>query len=422
MSYTQSVKEGGNPPAYTPEYEEVLKKAGIFMYQQHLGHTTISDTCKKLCTTLLDSEFEPPEHSPFKEGSFWMALERVRCKNGARVLRDITPSIAPSAELLYMLGALNLQHLTEEINAEWTKCICLAGPRPKPDFAVGFMSSAFADDEVEKLKYYTASGKATFCTGNLYFPFLVCEVKCGENGLNIADRQNAHSASMAVSAVVQLYREVSRAMELHRKILVFSISHDHTMVKIYGHYALIDGNKTTFYRHLIRSFDFTEQDGKDKWTAYRFVWNVYNKFVPPHFGGIRGAIAQLPDPKIESYTSTASAENESEVPDSQEISTSASESQDNLIFKKPRLPPKVMLQQENDRQKHQIDELMDLLKRQSSSNAIYGNETEALREMRQENDWQKQEMKEQIALSNSRIDQLIRQNEELMNMMKQRFA
>jgi len=228
---------------------------------------------------LLDSEYETPEHSVFKEDVFWMILERVRSKNEARVVRNIMPSLIPSAELLNIHGASNLQHLTEEINAEWTKCICLAGPRPKPDFAVGFMSSAFDDDEIEKLKSYTAPEKATLFTGKSYFPFVMCEVKCGENGLYIADRQNAHSASMAVNAIVELYRAVSRVMELHQKNLFFSISHDDTIVKIYGHYALIDGDKTTFYRHLNHSFDITALDGKDKETAYNFTRKLYDIFV-----------------------------------------------------------------------------------------------------------------------------------------------
>lgn len=53
-------------------------------------------------------------------------------------------------------------------------------------------------------------------------------------------------------------------MELDKKILTFSISHDHSMVKIYGHYASIQGDKTIFYRHPIRSFDFTELNGKGR--------------------------------------------------------------------------------------------------------------------------------------------------------------
>ncbi|KAL9124693.1 MAG: hypothetical protein Q9217_006003, partial [Psora testacea] len=384
ISYTQSVKEGENPPAYTPEYEsEVLAKAGIFMYQ-HLGQATILDTCKKLCVTLLGGEYELAGHSLFKEEFFWMTLERVRNNNEARVMRDITPSIVPSAELLYIRGASNLQHLGEEMNVEWTKCICIAGPRPKPDYAVGFMSSAFTEDEFAKLKFYTAPGKATLFTGKLYFPFLMCEVKCGENGLNIADRQNAHSASMAVNAIVQLYRDraVSRAGELHRKILVFSISHDHTMVNIYGHYALIEGDKTTFYRYLIRSFNFTDLDGKDRDLAYKFTRKVYDTFVPIHLKRIRSAIAQLPDPKLESSTSVVSTENTSGRPVSQEIATSAPASQDMVLLKKPRLSATGMLKeqvdqqkQENDRQRQEMNELkeqtkdlMNMLKEQKEEN------------------------------------------------------
>lgn len=68
MSYTQSVKDGENPPAYSPEYEGVLAKAGIFMYQ-YLGQVTISDICKELCVILLGGEYEPPEHSLFQDNS-----------------------------------------------------------------------------------------------------------------------------------------------------------------------------------------------------------------------------------------------------------------------------------------------------------------------------------------------------------------
>ena len=69
---------------------------------------------------------------------------------------------------------------------------------------------------------------------------------------------------MAVRGIVELFRLVKREKELYREILAFSISHDHSTVRIYGHYPMIDRNKTTFYYHLIRKFDFTELNGKDK--------------------------------------------------------------------------------------------------------------------------------------------------------------
>lgn len=98
----------------------------------------------------------------------------------------------------------------------------------------------------------------------MYFPFLTCEVNCGAVALVIADRQNARIMTCAVRGIVDIYRAVKREKELCRKILVVSISHDHSAVRIYGHYTLVEGNKTTFYRHHIRSFDSTDQDGKER--------------------------------------------------------------------------------------------------------------------------------------------------------------
>jgi hypothetical protein len=81
---------------------------------------------------------------------------------------------------------------------------------------------------------------------------------------------------MAVRGVIELFRLVKREKELHREILAFSISHDYRIVRIYGHYPIIKGDETTFYRYPIRIFDFTELDSKEKWTAYKFTKNVYD--------------------------------------------------------------------------------------------------------------------------------------------------
>lgn len=85
-----------------------------------------------------------------------------------------------------------------------------------------------------------------------------------------------------------------RQKELHREILAFSISHDHSSVRIYGHYAVIEEDKTTFYRHPIHDFGFTALDGKDKWTAYKFSKNVYDVWMPTHLKRLCSVIDQLP--------------------------------------------------------------------------------------------------------------------------------
>ena len=56
-------------------------------------------------------------------------------------------------------------------------------------------------------------------TWKMYLPFLTCEVKCGAAALDVADRQNAHSMTLAVKGVVELFRLVKREKELHREIL-----------------------------------------------------------------------------------------------------------------------------------------------------------------------------------------------------------
>jgi hypothetical protein len=128
---------------------------------------------------------------------------------------------------------------------------------------VGFGRSAFSQEQLNKLKPFVGEpGSKVFIylmvTTRMYFPFLTCEVKCGVAALDIADPQNAHSMTIAVRTLVVLYRAVKREKELDREILAFSVSHDHTSVRIYGHYPVIEGDKTTFYRHPIREFAFTE--------------------------------------------------------------------------------------------------------------------------------------------------------------------
>ena len=100
--------------------------------------------------------------------------------------------------------------------------------------------------------------------------------------------------TLAVRAVVELFRLVKRQMELNREILAFSISHDHDMVRIYGHYPIINGTEITYYRHQIRRFSFTDQEGKEKWTAYKFTKNVYDTWMPTQFARLCSVIDTLP--------------------------------------------------------------------------------------------------------------------------------
>ena len=293
-SSDQKNRESKSARYRNASYTILLERKGGYMKESKLGVTGASLT---RCKTLLDSEQTVAKDSMFRGDLFGAICDKVQDRNEARVIRSITPYIIPSAEDLETLGATHLEHLIEGVNEYWTGNIAVEGPLPKPDYSVGFRRSAFTDEQLKKLDKLIGSvfeNSFFVATYRMYFPFFTCEVKCGATALDIADRQNAHSMTIAVRALVELFRSVKREKELDREIFAFSISHDHRSVRIYGHYPVIEGDKTTFYRHPIHTFDFTTLDGKEKWTTYKFVKNVYDHHSPKIHKLICSAIDDLP--------------------------------------------------------------------------------------------------------------------------------
>jgi hypothetical protein len=277
-------------------YNEELQDNKSYMMDSEQG---ISDKSKKQIAILLNSEQEPPQDSSFSDTLFSRTCQSVVDRNEARINRDITPELVPSAEKLAHRGAQKLACLVESTNEGWSNSIPLTNPRPQPDYSVGFKRGAFSEGQLEKMAPMIGNRIAgdqskIMATYLIYFPFLSCEVKCGSTSLEEADRQNAHTATLAVRGVVELFMVLKRELEIDRKILAFSVSHDHRQVRIYGHYADFKEGDAKYYRHTIRTFDFTELDGKEKFTSYRFVKNVYEIWMPQHFSMICSAIDQLP--------------------------------------------------------------------------------------------------------------------------------
>ncbi|PQK08282.1 hypothetical protein BB8028_0001g03600 [Beauveria bassiana] len=292
----QRPREEKSAPYRDPRYETLLATKGSFLAKSNLD---IASASKALCKAMLDTKQGAPADSLFRDDIFETTCQKIRSRNEARVIQDISRLIVPSAESLATFGAKHLDILVESVNEGWNNSVPLAGARPQPDYSVGFARESFTDDQLSKLSPFIGDfiGRDTsffMATYYMYFPFLTCEVKCGTAALDVADRQNAHSMTLAVRAVTELFRAVKREAEVHRDILAFSVSHDHRSVRIYGHYPVIDGKDTKYYRHPIRTFDFTELDGKEKWTAYRFAKNVYDSWMPSHFKRICSAIDQLP--------------------------------------------------------------------------------------------------------------------------------
>ncbi|KAK3357249.1 hypothetical protein B0T25DRAFT_151590 [Lasiosphaeria hispida] len=291
----QKPREEKSAPYRNAQYPLLLQTKGSYMGKSPLG---IADKSRRLCEILLDSEQPAPKESLFDDDIFERVCDNLENKNEARVIQDISRLIVPSAEQC-ALRAKPLKHLIESVNEGWNNSIPLTGTRPQPDYSVGFGREAFTDDQLAKLSPFIGdliTGDQSFfmATYYMYFPFLTCEVKCGAAALDIADRQNAHSMTLAVRAIVELFRALKREGEVHRQIMAFSISHDHRTVRTYGHYPIIAGKDTKYYRHPIHTFDFTTLEGRDRWTAYRFTKNVYDIWMPAHFKNVCSAIDQLP--------------------------------------------------------------------------------------------------------------------------------
>ncbi|PTB72271.1 hypothetical protein M440DRAFT_1095213 [Trichoderma longibrachiatum ATCC 18648] len=263
---------------------------GSFMTPSPLGVATQS---KKLCQVLLDTKQTLPEKSLFHDEYFKKTCQRLRNRDHARIIRDISQLIVPSAETLAIYGAKHLDILAESVNEGW-KCSCAVPgvATPQPDYSVGFRLDAFSDTQRAVLSWLiTDSSRLSFfkATPHVYLPFLSSEMA----SLDVADRQNAHSMTLAVQGVTLLFYIVGREKELHRQIVAFSVSHDDRSVRIYGHYPVIDGRDKQYYRHLIKEFSLTADDGREKWTAYKFVKNVYDRWMPEHFGRICSVLDQV---------------------------------------------------------------------------------------------------------------------------------
>ncbi|KAL6877414.1 hypothetical protein HDV57DRAFT_510413 [Trichoderma longibrachiatum] len=287
-SSTLSGRKRANSSSSTPSDQKPREEKDA-QYRDPRPTKGIARESKTAYMTLLTAEQTLPTESLFQDEL-----------NEQRVLRFITPLIVPSAEELAMRGSTGLNCLVESMNEGWNNSIPLTGIRPQPDYSVGFRREAFTDAQLEKLSPFVGDflgGDVSFfmATYYMYFPFLTCEVKCSAAALEVADRQNAHSSTLAARGIVELFRSVKREHEVHRQILSFSVSHDNCSVRIYGHYPVIDGtHETKYYRHPIHYFFFTALDGKERWTAYRFIKNVYQTWAPDHFKRICSAIDQLP--------------------------------------------------------------------------------------------------------------------------------
>jgi hypothetical protein len=288
-------REEKSAPYRNPSYPTFLSD-DVANYKSYLKdhELGISDASEQLLETLLEGKQTTPKDTLFRDDVFNKHLQRLKGKNESRVIQDLSPLLVPSAEALVTFGAHHLDGVVESVNEGWNNCIPITKPRPQPDSAFGYGTSVFSDHQLNILR--PTLGDASFssffkATYYMHFPFLTKEVKTGTMGLDTADNQNLHSITIAVRAVVELFKLVGREKELHREILAFTVSHDDNSVRHYAHYAYIDGDKISIWRHTVDRFYL---DTRTKWRSYTFVKNIYDIFSPMHLKRICSAIDDIP--------------------------------------------------------------------------------------------------------------------------------
>ncbi|KAI9808741.1 MAG: hypothetical protein M1825_003893 [Sarcosagium campestre] len=280
-------------PYRHPLFEFQLKQCGSFMDEHEHGITAESEKC---CQQLLDAPQPVPKHTPFSDNAlFAKTCQRMKGANKMKAVLTIPQLIIPSAELLADSGAAHFTFVRETNNASWINFEpsiypaasvsgSRSGPRPQPDFGFGLGIDAFNAERLWKLQPFLddllADCSLFAATYQMFFPFLAGGVECGSSELDVANRQNAHAQSLILRGLYSLFRLAGREKELDR---------------IWGHFAVIDGNDVKFYRHLISTFIVAPSgQGDQRWKAYRFVKNIYDVWLPNHIKRLFSAVDMLP--------------------------------------------------------------------------------------------------------------------------------
>ncbi|KAJ5340367.1 hypothetical protein N7541_009491 [Penicillium brevicompactum] len=272
-------------------YVTILETKGCFMRQSSAG--PISEDIA-LCERLLSQPIEPPTGTLFEDEyntDFHHALQN---RSEARLLVDLHPLIMPSAENQYIRGNQSLKDVIDGYNDPWLKTEPIYGPKPQPDHARGLRWSAFSESQRRKLGIKPDEKSPYTVREDMYFPYLTAEIKCGNQALELADRQNMHSMCIALRAVVSLCQAAGCTEEVHRRILGFSISHELEGFRIYGYYPEIHDGKVSFYRWPVAQPNVWVKE--TRWTCYQFVENLDREFLPIHTDRLMRILEEVPDP------------------------------------------------------------------------------------------------------------------------------
>ncbi|CAD6439469.1 7d6474ca-e5e5-4d25-af1a-031db1512422-CDS [Sclerotinia trifoliorum] len=267
------------------KYPALLEEQGAYM-EDYTGD--LSEDIKEFNANIsrdLRMHKQPiPPDTLFDDKYYKKLIHSIKNYSEAALISVISPMMMPTILDLALRDA-KYRPFVQSVSDQWGACKRLHSFKPpQPDSAVGFKKSAFTDEQLEKLQLSGMLGdlnRTSSCKGTYYmfFPFITCEVKCSSNATEIADRQNAHSHTVALRALVELYRLSNREQELHGRILTYSMSYNNSHVSLYGHMPILVKEKGTIecYMQLIRGFDLRDNGGENRWICRQFYLNALDK-------------------------------------------------------------------------------------------------------------------------------------------------
>ncbi|KAF2862989.1 hypothetical protein K470DRAFT_290549 [Piedraia hortae CBS 480.64] len=124
-----------------------------------------------------------------------------------------------------------------------------------PEITYGLSQDCFTKEQLDRLQTYMQNGKASRCTVNQLFPYVVCQTESRAGDMEAADGES-HWLLQVLSKPLSTWR-----------LLTFSIIYDVKCLKIFGHLLFsVEGDKIRHYRHQLHERTFWQdiEDGK-KW-------------------------------------------------------------------------------------------------------------------------------------------------------------
>lgn len=141
-SYSQSRKDGDVPEQYTKSYEKYIFTQDLDM-NYIKDRELVSSDSKVACQDLRKMECMAISPNVYSEDKIIQVIDLCQNANEAMISRDVTTLILPPIKALHLTDEeKRFKDLTDQVRAQWYEGWVLAGPRPEPDLAVGFLHSA----------------------------------------------------------------------------------------------------------------------------------------------------------------------------------------------------------------------------------------------------------------------------------------